>query len=403
MYLKRKLLLIFLITLPGVSGETVENGHCAASRKMDEQCSRYCYKIVKPLLQYAASVQSKESQFGELTSRNQNHEATIKSLEDQLQLSKSQQHFCLTKDELFDKIESAIVTKNDNIERLIKELKNIDAKDDGNVMIKELEKKIKELTHETVTQNMHAEDLNAELRKKDAEILSLKSRNIEYAAKIKQLEGNVEAKDDIMTSCRGRGTGIFKIQVTCSKPFEVSCDSSLADSGWTVIQRRQDGSENFNRTMSDYRSGFGTLTNEFFLGLDKIYFLTSSKQHELYIYLKDFNNEVRYAKYTNFSIGAQEENFELKSLGVYSGTAGDSMASNLNMQFSTTDKDHDSLTKIHCAQSCGSGWWFKGCGYSFLNGIYRRVAESKQKQGIEWHTWKLDSLKYVQMMIRPVD
>ena len=56
--------------------------------------------------------------------------------------------------------------------------------------------------------------------------------------------------------------------------FRVFCDMDASNGGWTVIQRRADGSVDFSITWADYKFGFGSLKNEFWLGNEKIHRLT---------------------------------------------------------------------------------------------------------------------------------
>ena len=44
---------------------------------------------------------------------------------------------------------------------------------------------------------------------------------------------------------------------------EAYCDTTNGGGGWLVVQRRQDGSVDFNRNWVEYEDGFGKLTGEF--------------------------------------------------------------------------------------------------------------------------------------------
>ena len=52
------------------------------------------------------------------------------------------------------------------------------------------------------------------------------------------------------------------------KVAEGYCDGATAGGGWLVVQRRQDGSVDFNRGWVDYEDGFGSLTGEYWYEIE---------------------------------------------------------------------------------------------------------------------------------------
>ncbi len=56
-------------------------------------------------------------------------------------------------------------------------------------------------------------------------------------------------------------------------------------------------------------------------GNRRLHILTSTKNYSLRIELEDFEGNTRYASYSHFAVGSEEDGFRL-SLSGYSGTAG---------------------------------------------------------------------------------
>ncbi|XP_037941639.1 fibrinogen C domain-containing protein 1-like [Teleopsis dalmanni] len=205
-----------------------------------------------------------------------------------------------------------------------------------------------------------------------------------------------------------KNSGIYQLHLPKSglQPFYVYCLKDPNNGpGWTIIQRRQDGSINFNRNWDDYKYGFGNLEGEFFIGLDKLHALTNNGVQELWFQLEDFENVTRSAFYSSFAIDDEKSKYALIILGKYSGNAGDSFMIHAGSKFSTKDSDNDEWERS-CAAVYTGAWWHKECHQSNLNGQYLRGAYGKDKpaQGINWYTWHhhFYSLKYTHMAIRHV-
>ncbi|KAE8595607.1 hypothetical protein XENTR_v10015811 [Xenopus tropicalis] len=164
-------------------------------------------------------------------------------------------------------------------------------------------------------------------------------------------------------------------------PLRVLCDMHTDGGGWLVFQRRWDGTVSFNVDWNTYKRGFGSEMNEFWLGNDILYNLTSSGTWELRIDLRDFDNNMYYAKYSFFQILGEDNNYTLL-LGSYNeGNIGDSLTPHNTVPFSTYDRDNNFLLE-NCAFDNQGGWWYNNCYQSNLNGLYRLVQNNET--GINW-------------------
>ncbi|XP_026065418.1 fibroleukin-like [Carassius auratus] len=198
--------------------------------------------------------------------------------------------------------------------------------------------------------------------------------------------------------------------------FAVYCDMEEFGGGWTVLQRRINGSVSFNRPWADYKKGFGDLKGEFWLGNDKIHLLTKAKDMILRIELEDFEGTRRYAKYEQFYVSNEFLNYRL-SLSGYSGTAGNALQFSKHFNhdqkfFSTPDRDNDMYPSGSCGAYYESGWWFDACMSANLNGKYYKTKYKGKRNGIFWGTWHNQTSEYyptnyrqtfknVKMMMRP--
>ena len=118
-----------------------------------------------------------------------------------------------------------------------------------------------------------------------------------------------------------RISGVYPIDPDNAGAFDVCCDQTTAGGGWTVFQKRLDGSVDFFRGWDDYKRGFGSLNGEFWLGLDKIHRLTKQRSR-LRVDLEDTTGKTAYAEYDFFGVASENSKYKL-SLGTYSGMCFD--------------------------------------------------------------------------------
>ena len=115
-----------------------------------------------------------------------------------------------------------------------------------------------------------------------------------------------------------RSSGVYTIAPAGVDAFDVFCDQTTAGGGWTVFQKRLDGSVDFYRNWADYKQGFGDLSGEFWLGLAKTHRLTSQTNNTLRVELEDLDGNTAYAEYDTFAVTDEADNYRLSVAG-YTG------------------------------------------------------------------------------------
>ncbi|XP_056148477.1 angiopoietin-related protein 4 isoform X2 [Lampris incognitus] len=261
-------------------------------------------------------------------------------------------------------------------------------------------------------QNVRIRTLQSQLQQKKERPM-MKSSN---KAEDKVQTSDVEQRDspaEIASDChelflRGEtASGVYTIQPLNAQPFEVFCEMTAG--GWTVIQRRQDGSVDFDQLWQAYQKGFGSLNGEFWLGLEKIYSVSKNGDYILKIKFSDWRDDSESIQLP-FHLGGEETKYSLhiQETGTIANLESSLVTDAISgLPFSTRDQDNDQKNDINCAKHLSGGWWFSNCGRANLNGRYFQSPPPKQrhqrKQGVFWKTWRgrYYPLKTTVMMIAP--
>ncbi|KAM8714440.1 hypothetical protein ACLKA7_014553 [Drosophila subpalustris] len=147
-------------------------------------------------------------------------------------------------------------------------------------------------------------------------------------------------------------------------PLMTHCNAD----GWTTVQRRFDGSADFNRSWADYAQGFGSPGGEYWIGNEQLHHLTLNNCTQLRVQMQDIYDNNWVAEYKHFYISSRSDGYRLQ-IGEYSGNASDALNYQQGMQFSAIDDDRD-ISQTHCAANYEGGWWFSHCQHANLNGRY---------------------------------
>ena len=130
-----------------------------------------------------------------------------------------------------------------------------------------------------------------------------------------------------------------------------------ADGEWIVIQRnRANNTINFNRNYTEYEKGLGSLTGNFWCGLEGMQCLMQRNNYEMRIDYEYTNGTKLYLHYTFFRVDYAGNNYRIQYSG-HQGVGLDYLYAYNGRGFSTADHDVDS-NSVNCAAQEKSGFWY---------------------------------------------
>ncbi|ESO89903.1 hypothetical protein LOTGIDRAFT_164598 [Lottia gigantea] len=207
-----------------------------------------------------------------------------------------------------------------------------------------------------------------------------------------------DCKDGIDRGISSSSTILVAIKPSPTlEPFDTVC--VMNNQGWTTILDRLSSSNriNFNRTLADYKEGFGDNQVMRWLGFIRIHQLLSvtANYFRLMVLIVSSNGSACYSYYNNFDIGPAP-NYILSGnyLHGYS-KCGDSLVGLIGKSFSTADRD---VTGKGCSTLFGGGWWYDAAnGCSDTKGVLTAMPEPFWKNDLNADIPKRISMKILRL------
>ncbi|KAL8590153.1 hypothetical protein ACOMHN_010348 [Nucella lapillus] len=172
---------------------------------------------------------------------------------------------------------------------------------------------------------------------------------------------------DVSRKAKLKKDGVYWIRPSASPyPFQVYC--RMIKKPRTYFMNRIHNDVNFTRSWDEYKRGFGNMTKDFWLGLEKLHFLTVSGDYELRFRVRLKSTKNVYQIYKNVVVGDEQQQYRLWLLGDSTrGDLGDCLSSANGSSFSTPDRDNDNNNDTHCASLHQAGFWFHGDNCTLCN------------------------------------
>ncbi|CAL1540503.1 unnamed protein product, partial [Lymnaea stagnalis] len=164
----------------------------------------------------------------------------------------------------------------------------------------------------------------------------------------------------------------YFIQPSGVAPFLTHCAKNAGEVRTDVFFHPAEGLLNFNRSLSDYVTGFYYNTSEFWIGLEKMYVLNTLGRLTSICFYIAFNESGNFQfLFRGVTIGDASSDYSFNYTSVKYSDFGP-LANNATISdcipksgkptpFSAHDTDNDAEQMENCAENSGAGWWFSTC------------------------------------------
>ncbi|KAG6442848.1 protein scabrous [Manduca sexta] len=232
-------------------------------------------------------------------------------------------------------------------------------------------KKINDSVYELQTRSKeHFYRLNDHILKSESNSADANATEIslpELMGEVKELQPVQREYEDLVNQLPRDCSNISAPGTYIIHPGHKTVDTWCSN-GTTLIQRRWNGTVEFNRKFSEYVYGFGNPASEYWLGLETMHLLTANNCSSMRIDMSDIYGGSWYAQYDHFYVGSGDTGYVLEVSG-FKGNASDAFDYQNHMEFSAIDRDRD-ISNTHCAGNYEGGWWFSHCQHVNINGKY---------------------------------
>ena len=180
---------------------------------------------------------------------------------------------------------------------------------------------------------------------------------------------------------------------------EALCQRDADGKNWLVFQHRHSLDVDFYGDWDLYTGGFGSLSSNFWFGLDNVHQLCHQAGACALRVVLEYNGKRYKGTYQDFYLGGPADNYTLH-VGKFYGSTGESLYEFANgSAFTTKDRDNDKDDRWNCAQEFHGAWWYKNCHKSNLNGLWGSKTYGK---GLTWFslTGNKDSVTMSDMSLR---